>query len=30
MRSRWAGVMESDPYYHPELTREFPDYRIRV
>lgn len=30
MKARWGGVMESDPYYHPALTREFPDYRIRV
>ena len=30
MKSRWAEVMASDPYYHPALTREFPDYRIRV
>jgi len=30
MRSRWGGVMDNDPYYHPELTREFPDYRLRV
>jgi GT2 family glycosyltransferase len=30
MRSRWGGVMDRDPYYHPELTREFPDYRIRI
>ena len=30
MKSRWAGVMESDPYYHPALTRDFADYRLRV
>jgi GT2 family glycosyltransferase len=30
MRSRWSAVMDHDPYYHPELTREFPDYRIRI
>lgn len=30
MRSRWGAVMERDPYYHPELTREFPDYRLHV
>ncbi len=30
MTSRWADVVESDPYYHPALTREFTDYRIRV
>ena len=30
MRARWGAVMDNDPYYHPELTREFADYRIRV
>ena len=30
MRARWGAVMDNDPYYHPELTREFPDYRLRV
>jgi len=30
MRSRWGAAMANDPYYHPELTRDFPDYRIRV
>jgi O-antigen biosynthesis protein len=30
MKSRWADVMERDPYYHPALTREFADYRLRV
>jgi GT2 family glycosyltransferase len=30
MRSRWGAAMANDPYYHPELTREFPDYRIRA
>jgi GT2 family glycosyltransferase len=30
MRSRWGAVMDQDPYYHPELTRDFADYRIRV
>jgi len=30
MRARWAGVIDNDPYYHPELTRDFSDYRIRV
>jgi GT2 family glycosyltransferase len=30
MRGRWGAVMDNDPYYHPELTREFPDYRLRV
>jgi GT2 family glycosyltransferase len=30
IRSRWGAVMDRDPYYHPELTREFPDYRIGI
>jgi hypothetical protein len=30
MRSRWGAVMDNDPHYHPALTREFPDYRLRV
>jgi len=30
MRSRWADLMDNDPYYHPALTREFADYRLRV
>lgn len=29
MRRRWGPVIEADPYYHPNLTREFPDYRLR-
>jgi GT2 family glycosyltransferase len=28
MRRRWADVIENDPYYNPNLTRVFPDYRI--
>jgi GT2 family glycosyltransferase len=28
MRKRWAGVIDRDPYYNPNLTRDFPDYRI--
>ena len=28
MRRRWAAVIDSDPYYNPNLTREFPDYRL--
>ena len=23
MRRRWADVIDSDPYYNPNLTREF-------
>lgn len=30
VRARWADVIDNDPYYHPELTREFADYRIKV
>jgi GT2 family glycosyltransferase len=30
MKSRWADVMECDPYYHPALTRDFADYRLRL
>jgi O-antigen biosynthesis protein len=30
MRARWGAVIDNDPHYHPELTREFPDYRLRV
>jgi GT2 family glycosyltransferase len=28
MRRRWAGVIDCDPYYNPNLTRDFPDYRL--
>ena len=28
MRRRWASVIDNDPYYNPNLTRDFPDYRI--
>jgi GT2 family glycosyltransferase len=30
MRVRWGAIIDNDPYYHPELTREFTDYRIKV
>ena len=30
MRRTWAEVCEHDPYYNPHLTRDFPDYRVRV
>jgi GT2 family glycosyltransferase len=30
MRERWTSELDRDPYYHPALTREFADYRIRV
>ena len=29
MKRRWANEIERDPYYNPNLTREFPDYRLR-
>jgi GT2 family glycosyltransferase len=28
MRRRWADVIDRDPYYNPNLTRDFPDYRL--
>jgi GT2 family glycosyltransferase len=28
MRKRWAPIIDNDPYYNPNLTRDFPDYRI--
>ncbi|MCX6546017.1 MAG: glycosyltransferase [Acidobacteria bacterium] len=30
MRTTWADVCERDPYYNPHLTRDFPDYRVRI
>jgi GT2 family glycosyltransferase len=30
MRERWSDLCERDPYYNPHLTRDFPDYRVRV
>ena len=30
MRRRWGAVLDADPYYNPNLTRDYPDYRIRV
>ena len=27
-RRRWADRIDRDPYYNPNLTRDFPDYRI--
>lgn len=29
MRRRWGAVLDSDPYYNPNLTRDYPDYRLR-
>jgi GT2 family glycosyltransferase len=28
MRRRWGAVLDADPYYNPNLTRDFPDYRL--
>lgn len=28
MRSRWPDALERDPYYNPNLTRHFADYRL--
>ena len=28
MRRRWRAVLDADPYYNPNLTRDFPDYRL--
>jgi GT2 family glycosyltransferase len=28
MRRIWGAVLERDPYYNPNLTRDFPDHRI--
>jgi len=30
MHARWRTVIDNDPYYHPDLTREFSDYRLRL
>ena len=30
MRRRWPEVIARDPYYNPNLTREFPDFRLRT
>ena len=28
MRRRWAGVIDADPYYNPNLSRHHPDFRV--
>jgi GT2 family glycosyltransferase len=28
MRQRWAGVLERDPYYNPNLSRERADFSL--
>lgn len=30
MRRTWGDVCASDPYYNSNLTRDFPDYRVRT
>jgi GT2 family glycosyltransferase len=30
MKRRWHKEIELDPYYNSNLTREFPDYRLRL
>jgi GT2 family glycosyltransferase len=30
MRRTWSDALERDPYYNPHLTRDFPDYRLRL
>jgi GT2 family glycosyltransferase len=30
MRRAWGAAVENDPYYNPNLTRDFPDHRIGV
>jgi hypothetical protein len=28
MRRRWGSEIDRDPYYNPNLTRDYPDYRV--
>jgi len=28
MRRRWGAIIDNDPFYNPNLTRDFPDYRL--
>jgi hypothetical protein len=30
MRRLWPGILENDPYYNPNLSRDFPDCRVRT
>ena len=30
MRQRWGAVLERDPYYNPNLSRLFSDYRLQL
>ena len=25
---RWGAIIDNDPFYNPNLTRDFPDYRL--
>ena len=29
MKRRWHNEIERDPYYNSNLTRDYPDYRLR-
>lgn len=29
MKQRWSGWMQRDPYYNPNLTTKYQDYRLR-
>jgi GT2 family glycosyltransferase len=30
MRERWGSALDRDPYYNPNLSRNFSDYRIQL
>ena len=30
MRERWGAVLERDPYYNPNLSKLFSDYRLQL
>jgi len=30
MRRFWGAAIDCDPFYNPNLTRDFPDYRLRL
>jgi GT2 family glycosyltransferase len=30
IRQRWAGVLERDPYYNPNLSREHADFSLGI
>jgi GT2 family glycosyltransferase len=29
MRQRWGPMLETDPYYNPNLSKHFSDYRLQ-